>query len=344
MNAAALAAVPTGTVRPVAWHSLGWVAWRHHRRPVLTILGVIALVAIYLLASGLQMRSAWSTVQSCTPQASKVCVLAWNSFRETYSNPGILSALFLFAPLLIGAFTGAPLLGGELETGTFRYAWTQGAGRTRWAVATILTGAVAVAILAAALGALITWHDQPLWQADVAPRLQASEFPTTGVAVVGWGLAAYGVGVLAGLLWRRVLAALATGVLTTFGLAYVASTLRLHYLAPLATSSLDHVVGSQPLSQWWEKGGSVATTGQLNSVLQAAGLDQIQGGNGSSVASPGQGTDPTSYLLQHGYTLWTSYQPAGRYWTFQWIEFGWLTALAALLLATTLLLLRHRDA
>jgi hypothetical protein len=33
-----------------------------------------------------------------------------------------------------------------------------------------------------------------------------------------------------------------------------------------------------------------------------------------------------------------------RYWTFQWIEFGWLTAVALLPIATTLLLLGHRDA
>jgi hypothetical protein len=31
------------------------------------------------------------------------------------------------------------------------------------------------------------------------------------------------------------------------------------------------------------------------------------------------------YLLQHGYTQVTSYQPDSRYWTLQWIESGgWL--------------------
>ena len=28
--------------------------------------------------------------------------------------------------------------------------------------------------------------------------------------------------------------------------------------------------------------------------------------------------DPVQYLLQHGYTQWTSYQPDSRYWAFQW--------------------------
>jgi hypothetical protein len=29
-------------------------------------------------------------------------------------------------------------------------------------------------------------------------------------------------------------------------------------------------------------------------------------------------------LTPHGYTQWTSYQPASRFWAFQWIESGWL--------------------
>jgi hypothetical protein len=41
------------------------------------------------------------------------------------------------------------------------------------------------------------------------------------------------------------------------------------------------------------------------------------------------------YLVQHGYTLWTSYQPGSRFWPFQWIESGWLLALSVLLIAAT---------
>lgn len=345
MSTTTRAPAPPDTVRPFPWRSLGWVTWRRHRPTILAILAMIGLIAIYLVITGVQMRSAWNTVQTCTPKHSSACNFAWINFKDTHATPGLISAVFLFAPLLIGAFTGAPLIGRELETGTFRYAWTQGAGRSRWATAMILTGAVAVAVLAGGLGALIAWHDQPLWQADITPRLQASEFPTTGVAIISWSLASYAVGVLAGLLWRRVLPALATTVLTTFGLAYAASKLRLHYLPPLKTHSLSYIPGSQPLSQWWDKADAHVSTAHLNAVLRAAGVQQIQtGGSASIAARPGEGTDPITYLLHHGYTQWTSYQPAGRYWTFQWTEFGWLTALALLLLAATLWLLLHRDA
>jgi hypothetical protein len=136
-------------------------------------------------------------------------------------------------------------------------------------------------------------------------------------------------------------------VLATFGLAFAASKLRLHYLPPLSTNSLAYVPGSQTMSQWWEKAGARVGTRELNAVLRAGHVQQIQnhgGGKITATAGRGQGTDPFTYLLQHGYNQWTSYQRANRYWTFQWIEFGWLTALALILIAATLLLLRHRDA
>ncbi|MCW2753046.1 MAG: hypothetical protein JWQ32_457 [Marmoricola sp.] len=347
MSTTTLAGVPPQQVRPIPWRSLAWVIWRRQRTTTLTILGILGLLAIYLLVSGLQMRSAWNTVQACTPVHSSACQFAWENFRNAHSNPGIVSAVFIFAPLLIGAFAGAPLIGRDLETGTFRYAWTQGVGRLRWAVALLVPGAIAVGVLTGAFGALIAWHDHPLWEADVASRLQASEFPTTGIAIVGWSLAAFSLGVLAGYLWRRVLPALATAIGIGFGLALATSKLRFRYMAPLRTKSLDFVTGSQTVQQWWEKAGAVVSNRDLNTALQSAGIQQIDIGNGGNTtvtASPSNGVDPITYLLQHGYQQWTSYQPSSRYWRFQWIEFGWLTALAVLLLAATFLLIRRRDA
>jgi hypothetical protein len=55
-------------------------------------------------------------------------------------------------------------------------------------------------------------------------------------------------------------------------------------------------------------------------------------------------TSMLDYLTKHGYTQWTSYQPASRFWPFQWIEGGWLLALSALLLAATVWLVRRRAA
>lgn len=50
------------------------------------------------------------------------------------------------------------------------------------------------------------------------------------------------------------------------------------------------------------------------------------------------------YLIQHGYTHVTTYQPASRFWTFQWTEGAWLLALYLLLIAITVWLVRRRTA
>ena len=199
-----------------------------------------------------------------------------------------------------------------------------------------------------AFGALITWHNQPLLDGGVTPRLHTAVFPETGIAAAGWALIGFALGVLAGLLWRRVVPAIATAFAVWFGLAYLAARYRLQYLTPLTSTSLDRQPKDLPISQWWAKGGVRVSDSQVNSALSAVGA-QFNSSGGKVTAAPsgtGPGTslDPVQYLLQHGYTQVTSYQPDSRYWPLQWIEFGWLTALAVLLLGMTFWLLRRRPA
>ena len=49
-------------------------------------------------------------------------------------------------------------------------------------------------------------------------------------------------------------------------------------------------------------------------------------------------------FAQHGYTQLTWYQPANRFWLFQWIEGGWLLALSILLIAAAVWLVHRRVA
>ena len=53
---------------------------------------------------------------------------------------------------------------------------------------------------------------------------------------------------------------------------------------------------------------------------------------------------PAQYLLHHGFTQLTIYQPASRFWPFQWIEGGWLFALSLLLMGTAVWLVHRRAA
>lgn len=338
----ALATAPTVALRPVAWRRLGWVSWRRYRAALIGTAVVLIALAVDLIVSGNQIRSAYDALQACSPTASAKCRFMDQQFHDNYASGGFLGPLLLLLPGMIGAFVGAPLLARELETGTFRYAWTQGVGRMRWAVALLIPGAVGVAAIMGAFGALVTWHSQPLIDYGATSRLEPNVFPATGLAVAGWALVGFASGVLAGLIWRRVVPALATAFGLWFGLAYLSSKVRVHYLAPLKTTSLELSNRDFSVGQWWTKGGLRVSDAVINQKLSALGAD-VNGGNVQVHVTPGS-VDPITYLTQHGYQQVTSYQPESRYWTFQWIEFGWLTALALVLLVLTFWLLRRRAA
>jgi len=81
--------------------------------------------AVYLLVEGLRLRTAYAGVASCHMTASHIsqdCQAALILFGSYHVTGETTAALLLTVPVLIGAFAGAPILGRELETGTFRFA------------------------------------------------------------------------------------------------------------------------------------------------------------------------------------------------------------------------------
>ena len=74
---------------------------------------------------GLRLHYAHAAATACHPAGSSACadlITDFNFMNHVVVGGYVLQA----APALIGAFVGAPVLARELETGTFRYAWTQG--------------------------------------------------------------------------------------------------------------------------------------------------------------------------------------------------------------------------
>lgn len=49
-------------------------------------------------------------------------------------------------------------------------------------------------------------------------------------------------------------------------------------------------------------------------------------------------------MARYGFHVTSTYQPAGRYWTFQWIETGIFVGITALLVAGAVVLVLRRDA
>jgi len=244
------------------------------------------------------------------------------------------------------------VLARELETGTFRYAWTQGFGRWRWALAKLVLLAVAVTAAAGAFSVLVSWYYQPYFVAgnqNVSLSEMTPFFPglfdLRGVAFAAWTLAAFAIGALAGMLIRRVVPAIAATLAAYAGLAFATVVfLRQHYLPPLATSNLNVPASAWVMSQWWTRNGKFAFAGwPPDNILQRfcpAGPSGPVGPGGKPKAA-----GIAQCLAQHGgYTQWTSYHPASQFWAFQWVEGGWLLALSVLLIAATVWLVRRRAA
>jgi len=341
-----LAPVPaSGTaISPVPLRQLAWVAWRRNRATVLGLGGLLAALATYLVVTGLQAHAAYDDLGSCVPPiTTDACRIRWDSFINGQGQRGLTGPLLLMLPGIVGAVVGAPLIGRELESGVFRYSWTQGAGRMRWAVAIIIPIVVLTAALMGALGLLVAWRNGPVVDAGATQRLDTSTFPTTGVAVLGWTLLGLSAGVLAGLIWRRVVPAVASSFAAWFGLAYLASTVRPQLLTPL-TSAGQPPVGSLDIADHWTKDGVGVPVSEVSSVLEKVGVQMREDGFSAQVeaGSPAP-TDPITYLSDHGYIQVHSYQPDSRYWTFQWIELSWLVLVSLALLGLTFWLVRRRS-
>src|SRR5215471_7560186 len=284
-------------LRPVPWRRMAWVTWRQHHAALIGVAVFLGALAVYLWLTGLQIHHAYAT--ACHPASSLACNL---NFSGRYAVTVNVVRVFLQAvPALIGAFAGAPVLAREMETGTFRFAWTQSFGRGRWALGKLVLLAVVVAAAAGAFTVLFSWYASPFFAAGYAIPFATDLFYTLGVAFAAWTLAAFAIGVLAGMLIRRVVPAIAATLAVYAGLALATALyLRQHYMTPLLTSKPNLPGSAWIISLWYTKGGKFAFPAQGSQIVGA--LSRNCPGN-HSVLSPEQ------CLTRHGYTWWASYQP-----------------------------------
>jgi hypothetical protein len=316
-------------LRPVPWRRLASVSWRQYRLSAVGTAAFLGVLALYLLIMGLRIRGAYAAAAACPVTANgDGCHGVLNLFNNDYHNAAEVTAAVLNAvPVLAGVFAGAPILARELEAGTFRFTWTQGAGRTRWALARLALPAVTVTAAAGAFSQLFGWYFYPFF-ASQASVFAPQYFDLAGLAFAAWTLAAFAIGALAGVLIRRVVPAIAAGLAACAGLlGATVFYLRPHYQAPLAVhNGGQDATGPAPwvISQYWTgpHGQHITNINQLIGILQS----------------------PPAVDARRGYTEWTTYQPVTRYWHFQFIEGGWVLALSLLLIAATIWLVRRRAA
>ena len=280
-----------------------------------------------------------------------------------------LDVLVITVPGVLGLFWGAPLVAGELESGTFRLAWTQSVTRTRWLAVRITVGGLASMTVAGLLSLAVTWWAGPQ---DRAGMNQFGSFDARDIVPVGYAAFAFALGVALGVLLRRTLPAMAASLVVFVTVRLVVRNMVRPHLFPSLTMTLPLNPAStgygstgflpfptspstlQPAppnlpnawittSQILNSGGHPLTASELAATCPGLGRGRGGGGGGPQPAPQSVVTQLQDCVARIGTTFHqvVSYQPASRYWPLQWSELAIFTAAAVLLAGLSLWRIRR---
>jgi hypothetical protein len=235
------------------------------------------------------------------------------------------STLLVAVPAFIGAFWGAPLIGGELEAGTYRLAWTQSVTRTNWfAVKVTLIGLAGVALTELLTLTLTGWSTSTESQQRFSPNM----FAQRGIVPMGYTLCGFALGIVAGLVLRRTLPAMASTLVAFLAIRLVVQNwVRPHLGSPLTISARLTLENGSPLQarpgDWSVSNNFVDSAGHIVNNITCNGAQQ----QAACIAS---------------YHQVLTYQPASRYWAFQGYELAIFCSLGLILIGFSFWWLRHR--
>jgi hypothetical protein len=352
-----------GRLRP---RGLLWPAWRQQRAVLWAGAALLAVAAGYLLwwradmAAYLEAHpfSACDPAQTCNLVGDPAHHSPAPFLRRYGTALQDTAVLLVVVPALIGVFLGAPLVARDAEAGTHKLLWTQSVSRSRLLAVKL---GLAASLTAAGTGALSAVFAR--WWSPALPELAkahtyglaenyvwygAVPFQATGLVFVALSLLALTVGVTAGLLLRRTLAAMAVTLAVVaagqWGLGQLLP--RLARLMPVRTGTarvadpaspaVDPIGVKVPVpgDGWMVRDGFLTGSGdklsdqEWNRVLDACPVNR----EGPCVA-------------RHGVVgRFAEYHPASQYWPLQWIQAGICLAAAAALAAFCLWWIRRRRA
>ena len=344
--------------------------WMQARAQTMVAIGALAVLAVALAITGPHLVHLYDTsVATCAAHGD--CPAVTTAFLRTDSTLRTwLGVLVIVVPGIIGIFWGAPLVARELETGTFRLAWSQSVTRTRWLA--VKLGVIGLASMAVAglLSLMVTWWASPLDRASMNPF---GTFDQRDIVPIGYAAFAFALGVTAGVFIRRTVPAMAATLV-----AFVAARLavihwiRPHLITPAHQDLAIHTAsivgygyestglfgfgGPSTLQlappnipgAWIYSTQLVGTAGHaisaqfVQSACPALVAGQSARGPAGGIGSGGSHShapaaaakalaDCAAKVAARFHEVVT-YQPASRYWAFQWYELAIFLG-AALILA-----------
>jgi hypothetical protein len=342
-----------------------WVAWRQFRTQALVTLGLLAAFAVLVLVTGLHLRDVYSSLGGAHCSARNDCT-ALKGHEKVLA--AILGPALLAIPALLGMFWGAPLVARELESGTYRLAWTQSVTRRRWLSVKVAFVGLAGLAVAGLATLLVSWWFAPLDTVNMN-RFDPSVFTARGIVAIGYTAFAFALGVVAGTLMRRTLPAMAATLLG-FVASRVAFTfwVRPHLLASShalfsltqgkgvgfvgTPSRVSVVAGAPTIPNGWaisatlvDRAHHALSTTQLHTELVrycptiASGLPQNPGAGatkGPAGGLMGGVFDSCLHTLSQHLQLLVAYQPSSHYWPLQALETAIFLAAALALIGATI--------
>jgi len=283
-----------------------WVGWRQQRTETLIAAGILALLAVVLIPTGIAMISAYNHdgLAACVkPGASDACQQTVAAFTGRFGQLSHLIDWFTLVPGMIGVLLAAPLTS-QLEHGTYRLDWTQSITRGRWLAGKLGLAIVTGLVISAAFVALITWWRAPF--VHLHGRMDNSVYDSEGVVVFSYTLFALGLAAAVGVVWRRAVPALVVAYVGYFASRlFVDTWLRQRLISPLSATfapdrgpDLDH---SWVLSEF--------PSDRLGHPSALLGAPCPPGAD----ACPAPGKVDVSYLH-------AIYHPASHFWPLQLVE------------------------
>lgn len=317
---------------------MNWLLWRLHGRKVLW--GIILLIpfAVLLLITDHSMASQYKdAIDTC--QHTNSCDTLSTTLFQNDTALFTLVNLTIFIPLLLGLFWGVPLVAKEYEEGTNKVAWGQGISRTRWLLVS-LAWVIGVTAIYTGLLTLLVTHWSTTIDLVNHNRFGSPSFDTQGVVPVAYGVFAVTLGIAFGTWLRKMLPALFLTLFMYLALHFGVTTfIRPHFMPPHTQSSVLSVTDTEP-----QPSGSILTLHK--GVVDASGRDYDFHQTPSDCQAFTDAPTKKAFLAcltRHGYHNEIIYQPASRFWPFQWIEFTLYMALTMLLLPAIYLLIKNRD-
>lgn len=207
---------------------------RQHRL-VLGLSGALALAGIVLVAGAWWFTSSAAddfagtgcsvdyTVRGCGIQARHFLSVEMHYSRLLDYAGLVMTAL----PALVGLFVAGPLIGREMEDGTYRLSWSQSVSPARWLAAKLAVPGALTAAGVAVLSAVYAWGWSRTYETNYPSK--SSEplvYGAMGPVPVASALLGLALGALIALLLRRTLASMTLTVAVSLALIVAREAVR----------------------------------------------------------------------------------------------------------------------